>query len=341
MVVLPNGNLGGNQVADERAWVPIPGLFEKNLTQDFDGYTANYRITLNEAKLVLTDGSPLTIRDTMSETLAFINGSLVITTEDANGNTATLKQGVDYNVRYDGTGTAKDENGKPVHLLDIVILKPQPVMYTLDYDTTLIIPAGATQAIKYSNDATITLWGEDITDNSVEKVYADINIAAKNFKVEMFKTSALNGDPLGGATFGLYNEHGGQITTGVTDANGKLVFETNLIQGIVLREHVLYYLQELKAPPKYQLDETKYWFCFCDTDWGSCATCTALLNGLEAFRIPFEQIGRVSIQNAPIAYRLPETGGPGVYPMRLAGTVFVILPLVRMILQKRRKTRNT
>ena len=213
------GAVGGASVSRSEANVPIPGLFKKELTHDFDGYTANYKVTINEAKLVLTDGSPLKIHDVMTDTLAYISGSLVITAEDAAGNVTTLQQGVDYSVTYDGTGNQTDQNGKEVHVLDITILRPQPVMYTLDYDATLVLPKVVTGGIKYTNSATITLWGEDITDNTVEKVYADINIAAKSYKVEMFKTSAVTGEPLGGATFGLYNANGGLITTEVTDNN--------------------------------------------------------------------------------------------------------------------------
>ena len=93
------------QVDYDDATVPIPNLFEKQLTQDFNGYTAHYRITVNEAKLVLTNRSPLTIHDVMTDTLAYISGSLVITAEDGGGNVTTLHQGTDYTVTYDGTMT--------------------------------------------------------------------------------------------------------------------------------------------------------------------------------------------------------------------------------------------
>ena len=340
MIILPNGSLGGVQIADSHASVPIPGLFKKALTHDFDGYTANYKITVNEAKLSLTNGSPLNIRDEMTQTLAYISGSLVITSEDANGNTVTLRQGEDYTVNYDGTGNQTDENGKPVHVLDIVILHPQPVMYLLDYDTTLIIPAGTTQAIKYTNSANVTLWGESISGTTSEKVYADINIAAKSYKVEMFKSCALTGEPLGGATFGLYNEQGGLITTEVTDANGELYYQTNIVEGIILREHVLYYMQELKAPPGYQLDDRKYWFCFCDEESDSCETCTEVMEGTGGTRIPFEQVGKVHIVNERINYDLPSTGGPGSTPIILVGVILVAAPLVYGFFRRRKQERR-
>lgn len=339
-VRLPDGNWDGVTVVDSEATVPIPGVFRKELTHDFNGYTANYVITVNEAKLSLTNGTPLTIHDEMTQTLAFVSGSLVITAEDVNGNITTLQQGVDYTVTYDGTGDMTDANGKPIHVLDIVILHPQPVMYILDYDATLIIPPGTTQAVKYSNSATITLWGQDITDEGEEKVYADINIAAKTYRVEMHKKDKETGEPLAGATFGLFNQEGGLIASAVTDTNGKLLFQTNITQGIILREHVLYYMQELDAPPGYQLDDAKYWFCFCNDIGDSCEICDGVMAGLDAIRIPFEQIGRVDVVNERIYYNLPSTGGPGIYPVTLASVILILTSLVYGFVRRRKLERR-
>lgn len=336
----PNGSWESLEVGGTQVDVPIPGVFKKELTQDFDGYTAHYVITVNESKLVLTGGEPLIIHDEMTQTLAFISGSLVITAEDADGNLTTLRQDVDYTLTYDGTGTVTDDNGNPVHVLDIVILHPQPVMYILDYDATLIIPPGTTQAVKYNNSATVTIWGKDMTDESVEKVYADINIAAKSYRVEVHKTDSLAGDPLPGATFGLFNKQGGLITTDVTDSSGELLFETNIIQGIILREHVLYYMQELKAPTGYRLDDTKHWFCFCNHMGQSCATCDLLLAGYEGVRIPFEQIGKVHVVNELMIYDLPATGGSGIYPMMAVSAMFVVIPFIFGFIQRRKRERR-
>ena len=316
------------RVSYDDAKVTIPNLFEKQLTQDFNGYTAHYRVTVNEAKLVLTNGSPLYIHDVMTDTLAYISGSLVITTENANGHTSVLQQGVDYTVTYDGTGNQTDSAGKKVHVLDIEILNPQPVMYILDYDTTLIMPEQITGGVKYSNSANITLWGEKVTDDAVEKVHADINIAAKSYMLEMFKTCALTGKALPGATFGLYNAQGGLITSGVTDANGKLVFQTNIIEGIILREHELYYLKEIYPPLTYRLDETQYWLCFCNHSGDTCIECNKLLVDKEAVRIPFEKIGLIDIVNYPANVELPATGGIGTPIYILCGLTLTVAPLV-------------
>ena len=336
----PDGDLDGALVDSSTAPVPIPGLFKKELTQDFNGYTAHYKVTVNEAKVVLTDGSALHIHDAMTKTLAYISGSLVITTEDANGNMGQLQQGVDYTVTYDGTGNQTDENGKEVHVLDIVILHPQPVKYILDYDTTLLMPEQVTSGVKYSNSATITLWGQDVTDNATEKVYADINIAAKTYQVELTKTAAENGQPLQGATFGLFNEKDGLITTGTTGADGKLMFQTNTVEGIILREHVIYYVQELKAPMGYQLDDTKYWFCFCNETGSSCGIYKDILPGVNVMRIPFEQVGQIPITNQLQHYDLPETGGSGTEPLILVSVVFMITPLVYLFIPRRKRERR-
>ena len=336
---IADGNISV-QVDYDDATVPIPNLFEKQLTHDFNGYTAHYKITVNEAKTVLTNGAPLTIHDEMTDTLAYVSGSLVITTENASGHTSVLKHGVDYTVTYDGTGHQTDASGKKVHVLNIVIQKPQPVMYILDYDTTLILPEQITGGIRYSNSASISLWGGEVKDTGVEKVYADINIASKNFTVDMFKTCALTGKPLPGAKFGIYNAQGGLITTGVTDANGKLTFQTNIIEGIVLQEHILYYLQEIQPPPAYQLDDTKYWFCFCSNTSDTCVECNKLMIDAEAVRIPFEEIGLIDIANYPANVELPATGGIGTPIYILCGLTLVLGPFVYGFSLRRRYGRR-
>ena len=335
----PDGDSGA-LVSSSTAQATIPGVFQKQLTHDFDGYTANYQITINQGKLVLTDGSPLHIRDAMTNTLAFISGSLVITAEDANGNITTLRQGADYTVTYDGSGNQKDDKGNTVHVLDIVILHPLPVMYTLNYDTTLIFPEHVTGAIKYSNSAEITLWGDSIRDTATEKVYADINIAAKNYTVKLVKTSAATGEPLADAVFGLYNEQGGLIAMATTDIHGELTFRSNITQGIILREHILYYVQELQAPPGYKLDDTKFWICFCNEPGETCGVYKEIAAGVDVIRIPFEQDGNISVTNEFMPYELPETGGIGIYPVILASVILILTPLVYMSIQRRKRERR-
>ena len=337
----PGRNENGAWVAGMADEVPIPGMFKKELIQAFDNYTAKYRITVNEAKLVLTDGSPLTIHDVMSDTLAYINGSLVITTEDQNGNTQTLHQDVDFTVTYDGTGNEKDENGTSVHVLDIVILRPQPVMYILNYDATLIIPPGANYAIRYNNSASINLWGTKVSDTEADSVFANINIAARTFQVEVHKTAGGSGLPLAGAKFGLFNSHGGQVATAVTGTGGRIHFETNVVEGIILQDHVLYYIQEQEAPFGYELDGTKHWICFCDSKEETCAACNGLaMKENNVTRILYEQTGIVRAENKRMEVVLPSTGGPGTTPLILASVTCIVTSLVYGFIRRRRLERR-
>jgi hypothetical protein len=184
------------------------------------------------------------------------------------------------------------------------------------------------------------LWGGEVKDNAVEKVYADINIAAKNFTVDMFKTCAVTGKPLPDAVFGLYNAQGGLIATGVTDVNGELAFQTNIIEGIILQEHTLYYLQEIRPPTAYRLDDTMHWFCFCSDTTETCNECDKLLTGIEAFRIPFEQVGIVDLVNSPANVELPSTGGIGTPIYILCGLTLVFGPLVYGFSLRRRYERR-
>lgn len=322
-------------IADSEAKVPIPGLFKKELTQDYNGYVAKYTITVNEAKLQLTsDGTPLTIHDVMTDTLAYISGSLVITTLDADGQTDTLTYGEDYTVTYDGSGTQTDEAGNTVHVLDIVLLHPEAVQYTLNYDAALIIPTGVTGGVKYSNSASVTLFGKTIISDSEEKIYADINISAKNYQVQISKTDSATSTALPGATFGLFNANGGQIASGTTDESGKLLFQTNVTQGIILREHTPYYIQELGAPEGYLRDDSKHWFLFCE----ETGTCT-FKSGIEGIKvIPGDQLGMIHITNTRAGYELPATGGVGTTLYTVGGlliTTAAILLLYRHMKRRR------
>lgn len=324
---------------EANAKVLLPGIIEKEVTA-IDDYIIKYEISVNESKLTLTDGSPLVIHDMMTDTLAYVGGSLVVRSVDGTGNENTLQQGMDYTVTYDGTGNQTGENGKKAHVLDVVILHPQPVTYFLNYDTMLLLPDKVTEGVKYSNYATVTLWGKPMTDATAEKVFADINIAAKSYRVDMFKTAADTKQPLAGAIFGLYNENGGLITSATTDVNGQLIFQTDIVQGVILQEHLLYYMQELRAPPGYKLDDTKYWFCFCDETGDSCEVCEQILDGLTALRISSEQIGTIYVTNELMQYQLPATGGPGIYLLILVGAILTITPLVYISIRRRKRERR-
>ena len=273
-----------------------------------------------------------------------MSGSLVIQTEDVNGNIATLKKGIDYTVNFHGDGSDDgnidhEHEGEHGHVLDIVILHPQPVKYTLDYDTTLYVPEFVPGGVQYKNSATITLWGKEIT-TSTTALYADMTIAASVYKVELKKTAVDTGDELVGANFGLYNQQGGLITEANTDVVGKIIFQTNVYKGIILREHIPYYIQERAAPTGYQLDDTQHWFCFCSKTSDSCDICDEVLAGTNGIRITANSVQKISVTNQPMQYALPDTGGSGIYPIILVSVTFILTPLVYVSIRRRKRGRR-
>lgn len=336
--------------------IPLPGIVSKE-DHELEGTIVKYSITVNEGKLNLTDGKPLIIRDEMTHTLAFMRGSLVIKSQDALGNEVILTEDVDYTYTYDGSGDAVDENGKPilgingepVHILEVEIKHPQPVTYFLDYNTSLIMPKVEKpedlKSIYYTNSAKVYLWGGSASDSSSERVFPNINIASNAFSVFVHKLSALdNTKYLAGAEFGLFNEQGGLITKGITGEDGRLYFRTDVKNGIVLREHKIYYIKELTAPPGYKLDDTIHEFTFCSNADGTCDIYNDLKEEHDLTRVPFDTVGHIDVTidvtNEPAYYDLPATGGVGTYPLILVSVIFIVIPLVYIFVLWRRRRRK-
>lgn len=335
---LPNGGEGLEEIKKATAEQLIPGDFKKELTQDYNNGKASYRITVNEAKVQLTDGSPLIVHDAMTETLAYINGSLVITREDTKGAVTTLTEGVDYRAVYDGSGNHK-YNGESVHLLEIEILRPEAVKYIIEYDTMLIFPDDMSAGVKYKNSAYIQLWGDTITDDLEEKTFADINMKAQTYEVYIVKRSAATQDVLEGVLFGLYNKNGALIDTEVSDADGKVTFKTDVTKGVVLQDHEMYYIQEIATLDGYVIDDTKHWFHFCKYDAATECTYTPDVNVASYKRIPKGQLFYGDIYNSTYGYELPETGGTGTQ-YYTAGGLGLIIRAAALLLYRSKKCRK-
>ena len=322
--------------------IPIPGVVKKEGHQP-EGTLIKYSISVNEAKLNLTDGAPLVILDKMTNTLAFMRGSLFIKAIDEAGNEIYLQEDVDYTYTYNDS---KDMATYPgYHILKVTIKHPQPVTYILDYNTTIIMPKVDNpddfEAVRYSNDVSISLWGNQLTDEADERLFPYLSIASNAYSVFVHKLSALDGTtPLAGAKFGLFNAQGGLIATAITGTDGRAYFETDVENGIVLREHKIYYIQELQAPPGYKLDNTKYEFCFCNQANGSCSTFEELKNEHNLTRVPFDTVGHIDVKNELLNYDLPATGGIGIYPLILTGVIFIIIPLVYRFVRRRKRERR-
>ncbi len=318
--------------------VVLPGVIKKEDHQR-EGTIVKYSITVNEAKLNLTDGNPLVILDEMTNTLAFMRGSLVIKAIGADGNEVALQEDVDYKYTYNDPKDVGDKHDK--HVLKVTILHPQPVTYLLDYNTTLTMPKGESiEALKYTNTATIQLWGGQAYDTTDERIFPDINIASNAFSLFVHKLSADDGSPLSGAEFGLFNEQGGLITKATTNEEGKAYFETDIEKGIVLREHKVYYVKELTAPPGYKLDDAIHEFTFCSQTDGTCDIYNDLKEEHELTRVPFNTVGHIDVTNEVLTYTLPSTGGPGIYPLILVSVLFIVTPLVYRFIERRKRERR-
>ena len=321
---------------------PIPTMVEKeHKIYNDDTEFPHYTITVNEAKLTLTDGSPLQIQDVMTHSLAYIKGSMIIMAEDADGNTWELYRDKDFTIEYRSNGPPFGEY-EHTHVIDIEILNPQPVKYILDYDTEVIydnLEAGQ-KNVQYTNMVTVYLFGKPHIADTDIITFADINISARSYQIDLYKTASDSSLPLGGAKFGLFNEHGVLIVDHTTDEFGHLTFQTRVTAGIILREHQLYYIQELEAPPGYQLDKTQHWVCFCNEAGDSCSVYKEILPGVNVIRIPYGESGHFELKNELQRYYLPATGGPGIYPLILVSAMFIITPLVYISIRGRKRERR-
>lgn len=324
----------GERLANADDDIVLPGVFEKSLIKDPDnlnGYIASYKITANEALLDLSELENLLIVDTMTDTLVYIPGTMVITAEDKNGNVRTLKHEVDYTLQY----SAEE------HQIKILILNPKTEKYTLNYDTQIVIPKGAT-SVKYSNSATVEMFGKSIKSETEEKIVADINISAKNYQVTVKKTDYSTGKALAGAQFELNTADDERVAFGTTDENGRLVFKTNVTDGVILREHIAYYLYETRPPDGYVADGQKHWIVFCDGD-ENCARCAEFAEAYwNILRIPANEGITVTVENKTVSYTLPETGSFGTYLFTISGLLLIAVSLLYGFglrrKQERRKT---
>ena len=138
----------------------------------------------------------------------------------------------------------------------------------------------------------------------------------------------------------MYNDRGGLIAVGITDGNGEAHFATDIKNGVVLREHKVYYLQEIEAPEGYKLDETKHKFTFCNKKDGTCDVFEDLDQEHDLQRVKFDTEGHVDVTNQLLTYDLPTTGGIGIYPIILASVIFIITPFVYIFIRRRKRGRR-
>ena len=249
----------------------------------------------------------------MTESLYYIPGTMDITAENRAGDKRKLQIDEDYLL----------ENRAAEHRLIITVLQPGEETYTLSYDARILIPQGSTN-ITYSNYASITLFGKQISSGSDSKVLTEVSSAAKSHSMVIKKVIDGTDAVLPGAEFGLYAVNGEKVAEGITDENGELRFQTDLEAGIILQEHSAFYLLEQKAPDGYLCSPTKYWFFFCDHE-DVCSKDAALSEQYtDILRFTERDENDVTIGNRRSSYELPATGGPGYRPLTLGGTAIML-----------------
>lgn len=317
--------------ASDTAKVPVPSVFEKVLEADpnkENSFIASYSITVNESKVDLSIEDSITVEDTMSNTLVYIPGTLLVKTEDAEGNTGQLVYGEDYMLTVGGSGNK----------LAIEIYDPGPLKYSFYYDCRITVPPGQT-SLMFDNAAKVTLFGQVFEDEQTPQQVTNVAVSANAYALNVQKLDAETGNILPDAQIGFFAQNGEKIMEYASDHHGELHFKTDITKGIIMREHVLYYVQEIRPPPHYMLDETKHYLFFCDkeTPCEKCAQMANVENGANALRVQSGKPGNITLFNQEMLYLLPATGGRGPLIFYIIGLVLIISPCIYIICSKRRR----
>ncbi len=316
--------------------VDIPGMLNKELTEaasSSNGQVAAYSVTINEAMVDLSDLESLTIVDTMTYNLAFMEYTLAITAKDADGNIHEVTNYTLNYVAYDATDSDAATIGNVgANVATITIDKSElgPYMYTVTYNASYYLLAGSSD-VTYTNQVEIEAYGN--YSDQVSQGNADAVASGETYSVQITKVDADNAEQtLEGAVFGVYTESGVKMAEVTTDENGLATVKTDYAKSIIFHEHTLYYLQEIEAPEGYALDSSKYYFWFCNVE-GECTTCDEMAGALKAARVDSayvhegaydssltEEVVSITVTNEA-GKELPETGGSGTWMYALTGLV--------------------
>lgn len=306
------------------------------------GYESVFTITLNPKKAdfskIDTDGDQkydekIIVIDTMKN-LKYVSGSMKIVAEDVDNNQFELEYGKDFEVTCTNT-----EDGSQ---LGLKLLKLGRYKYTIEYGTTVYNENGNT-LVEIVNNVSVELFGQHYEHNEPTFRYARTFTYEDDWDYLRYYVNILKVDYydramyLPDAEFGLYSADGYLIASATTDENGKCLFETNAVEGIIFTTDSLYYISEIRAPDGYELDTTKYWFYFSESqneaieaelekEHSGANVRYGTLSENKEYVLDFE------LTNEQL-FQLPETGGTSQNLFIIAGVIVLAISFSLVIIK--------
>lgn len=322
---------------------------ESNTAKPDNGYESVFAVTFNKDKfnLLNTDANEdgvadteIVLTDTMHN-LKYIPGSMVITTEDKDGNKAELKYGDHFTVDVEQTDDGAN--------LRIIIMKLGEYRYDITYNATVYYK-GENVTIDISNNASLEMYTKSKQYTSPTYKYRRRFSYSDNwdyvrYEINILKVDYYNEEMyLPGAVFGLYASDGHLMAEEETDENGGCIFKTDATQGLIYQNDQMYYITETKAPDGYELDTLQHWFYFGKTK-------NVELENEHLKKYPNADIHYVGLTNETDyilnikatnekLFTLPATGGSGQFVFIITGAAITILSLGCIIIKKRKSGFN-
>ena len=307
------------------------GIVDKSVVQQ--GSKLEFDIHINENALDILDGvDTLTIDDTMTPNLSLYWETIKLLYEDENGNWIDFDSpdsNYDYTVTYDNISNR------------LTFVVPDSLHIRIDY-TTLITENGN---VSVAN--TVKIEGRASLADVIDAIFRVENYSGgasgSVHRTTLLKQDGDTDEPIPNVCFNLYGPMGDPdadvaftmgakesivmedgtvlyyIGTYVTGADGTTVIETQY-----LTTGGPYALEEIAPAEGYNPLGKPVYFYFYDTDPnGVIQTVTTM----------------VVVENYTYGFVLPETGGLGILPLTIIGTVLLAFPILYGMIRRRRERR--
>ena len=336
-----------NDIKKATATIEYGNLLDKRETviaSEEGGYESEFQITVNKEKAdfskfdVNGDGQfdkRVVISDSMNN-LKYIAGSMTITAEDADGNTFELIPGTDFNVEADHTDTGTEMN--------IILKKLGRYTYNISCKTK-VYSEESDKTIEISNSVTLKLFdGNNPSYRYTRRFAYSEQWDYLKYEVHLLKVDYEDHDKhLEGAVYGLYTADGTLMAERTTDKDGKCVFATNTVEGLIFSTNTMYYLKEISPPEGYDINITPYWFYFSETrDSAGEHKLEQAYPGINIAHVaPNDKntyIAEMELTDEK-CFVLPATGSDGTAMFIIAGAALVAAAAGCLIIRRKLKTR--